>query len=902
MSYQALARKWRPQIFGQLVGQTHVVTALSNALNNDRLHHAYLFTGTRGVGKTTIARIFAKSLNCINGVTAEPCGQCQNCVAIEQGRFVDLVEVDAASRTKVEDTREILDNVQYSPSQGRYKVYLIDEVHMLSRHSFNALLKTLEEPPPHVKFLLATTDPQKLPITILSRCLQFSLKALTAEQIQQQLAHVLSAENLPFEPAGITQLANAANGSMRDALSLTDQAVAQGNGQVAESVVRTMLGMLDEHHIAALLMAVTSGDFSQVMAAIEQLSLAAVEPEQALLELINAFHQIALVQVLPSYSGLNPALERELTSLAQQLNPELVQLYYQILLDGRKDLPFAANPRSGLEMTLLRALSFTPVNGVAPSVIINEQPASLVDNSQLNTQEKKTAELGPSSNKEANANLDVVDVSVYVDDPQATNQQKSLNANKNASLEVSAEASKEQQLEQAFSQSSIIAESSLESATEPNVVDGEPNVGLMVEDHLGMAMASQFNDDAYEPDHNAAYAQPMTANERAYRLDDLAAQQTQIEALAASQGYQEFATDPSVNREYNEGENQPTGDKSIAPDIGSEVQVEEQPNESQHTAAELNPESSISDSFDVFGALQGIRAQKEALVKETKDSDSALNLTNQAPASRSEQTPQNEVNPVNHPSSAVQPFGDEQPDEDAPPWVDELSGDMFAEPASDNTVEHNLNGSVDPLLISATHTTGYSAGDATHVNQTQQEPEVESAIIEPPHAVATQEALNDETPFSAVPETQLAPSESLESLSLQQKVREGVVKSAEVDLWAKLVDSADLVGLQRQFALHSTLEKQGSDIVLSLQAEHAHLDTENNRQKLTAALHNALHEPINLKVMIANQAQVTPFNIQSHIDGERLAYAKELIHNDPNVIALQQMFDAKVDEESIKPL
>ncbi|MEC9277434.1 MAG: DNA polymerase III subunit gamma/tau, partial [Pseudomonadota bacterium] len=265
MSYQVLARKWRPGKFSELVGQEHVVSAISNALDNDRLHHAYLFTGTRGVGKTTIARIFSKSLNCEEGQGANPCGQCNTCKEIEQGNYVDLLEIDAASRTKVEDTRELLDNVQYKPTRGRYKVYLIDEVHMLSKHSFNALLKTLEEPPPHVKFLLATTDPQKLPITILSRCLQFNLKAMSREQIVGQLQHILEHEQLPFEPQALTLLARAAQGSMRDALSLTDQAIAQGGNQVLASVVTDMLGLMDKNQLLKVVHAVVSKSPADVL-------------------------------------------------------------------------------------------------------------------------------------------------------------------------------------------------------------------------------------------------------------------------------------------------------------------------------------------------------------------------------------------------------------------------------------------------------------------------------------------------------------------------------------------------------------------------------------------------------------------------------------------------------------
>ncbi|MGY0645756.1 MAG: DNA polymerase III subunit gamma/tau, partial [Paraglaciecola chathamensis] len=361
MSYQVLARKWRPNNFSELVGQEHVVAAISNALDNDRLHHAYLFTGTRGVGKTTIARIFSKSLNCELGMGSKPCGQCSTCVEIEQGNFVDLLEIDAASRTKVEDTRELLDNVQYRPTRGRYKVYLIDEVHMLSKHSFNALLKTLEEPPPHVKFLLATTDPQKLPITILSRCLQFNLKALSRAQIAQQLKHVFNQEQLENEPEALAQLARAAQGSMRDALSLSDQAIAQGNGNVSLSIVTDMLGLMDKTQVLKLLNAVLNKQNDLVFELVELMSEQAVDYSQVLNELMSLLHQVALTQFVPDACKLETISARAIYQLAKNAVPEHIQLLYQITLQGKRDMPFAADARTGLEMTLLRMLAFSPV-------------------------------------------------------------------------------------------------------------------------------------------------------------------------------------------------------------------------------------------------------------------------------------------------------------------------------------------------------------------------------------------------------------------------------------------------------------------------------------------------------------------------------------------------------------
>lgn len=361
MSYQVLARKWRPQTFADVVGQEHVLTALVNGLSLGRIHHAYLFSGTRGVGKTSIARLLAKGLNCETGITATPCGVCDNCREIEQGRFVDLIEIDAASRTKVEDTRDLLDNVQYAPARGRFKVYLIDEVHMLSRHSFNALLKTLEEPPAHVKFLLATTDPQKLPVTILSRCLQFHLKALDVEQIRHQLEHILNEEHIAHEPRALQLLSRAADGSLRDALSLTDQAIASGDGQVSTQAVSAMLGTLDDDQALSLVEAVVDANGERVMSLINEAAARGIEWEALLVEMLSLLHRIAMVQLSPAALGSDmAAIEQRMRELARTVPPGDLQLYYQTLLIGRKELPWAPDRRMGVEMTLLRALAFHP--------------------------------------------------------------------------------------------------------------------------------------------------------------------------------------------------------------------------------------------------------------------------------------------------------------------------------------------------------------------------------------------------------------------------------------------------------------------------------------------------------------------------------------------------------------
>ncbi|MCW8888211.1 MAG: DNA polymerase III subunit gamma/tau [Gammaproteobacteria bacterium] len=368
MSYQVLARRWRPRNFSQMVGQLHALKPLINALDHDRLHHAFLFTGTRGVGKTTLARILAKSINCEEGLSSTPCGKCNSCLEIDEGRFVDLIEVDAASRTKVDDTRELLDNVQYVPTRGRYKVYLIDEVHMLSKHSFNALLKTLEEPPPHVKFIFATTDPQKLPATILSRCLQFNLKQLTVEEIQGHLAHILTEEQVVYSEEALWEIALAAHGSMRDALSLLDQAVSYGNGELRNDEVREMLGTIDRTRIVQLLHSLISGDGVAMLDEIEQIGQLGGDYNNALNGINHALQQIAIYQVIPDSSHERFGEAEQLRELAAQVDRETIQLYYQIGINGLRDLPLAPDLRSGFEMVMLRMLAFQPQISASQSV------------------------------------------------------------------------------------------------------------------------------------------------------------------------------------------------------------------------------------------------------------------------------------------------------------------------------------------------------------------------------------------------------------------------------------------------------------------------------------------------------------------------------------------------------
>lgn len=392
MSYQALARKWRPKNFTEVVGQGHVVKALANALDQERIHHAYLFTGTRGVGKTTLARIFAKCLNCEQGVTSTPCGSCSACKEIDEGRFIDLIEVDAASRTKVEDTRELLDNVQYSPSRGNYKVYLIDEVHMLSGHSFNALLKTLEEPPPHVKFLLATTDPQKLPITVLSRCLQFNLKRLSNDAISAQLEKLLQAEDISFDKTALHALARSADGSMRDSLSLLDQAIAYSDGNVTDTAIHEMLGTVPREYLHKLMQALANTDAEEIMQCTKELAQLSADFNGLFVDIIEVLHQVALFQAVPSMLETVELDASLIKALGNSLGTEDVQLFYQIALIGKRDLYLSTTPQSALEMTLLRMLSFKPTTCTDSNISSN-----LISGSAAPKKTTKSAE--PSVNR-----------------------------------------------------------------------------------------------------------------------------------------------------------------------------------------------------------------------------------------------------------------------------------------------------------------------------------------------------------------------------------------------------------------------------------------------------------------------------------------------------------------------
>ena len=513
--YQVLARKYRPKNFHELLGQEHVSKALINAIHNQRLHHAYLFTGTRGVGKTTIARILAKCLNCETGVTSEPCGVCTVCQSIDSGRFIDLIEIDAASRTKVEDTRELLDNVPYAPTQGRYKVYLIDEVHMLSTHSFNALLKTLEEPPAHVKFLLATTDPQKLPITIISRCLQFVLRPLPQVALAEYLGTILNKEQISYEPDALWQLSSSAKGSVRDALSLTDQAIAFGNGNVTDEVIRQMLGLIDQADVIAILANIYQQNTQQLTQAIQLLREQVVDAKAVFDRLAETLHQLAILQALPNFDlQINRQQSEQLQQLAQQLPAELLQLYYDIVVKSRENLALANTPMQALEMCLLRLMAFKPLHRnqipLRHPIASNpdsQSPDSQSPDSQLVDTTPSEAIQGAKSSVLAEDSLQVT----VADDSNYSHQANNNQTNNNQAADNSAvfgDAAQSQSSASLPSDNNIDAERVLHSQSDDNLsddnllksasnVDSVDSIQQIIEESIQQGTEQQSFDDSH---------------------------------------------------------------------------------------------------------------------------------------------------------------------------------------------------------------------------------------------------------------------------------------------------------------------------------------------------------------------------------------------------------------------
>ena len=879
MSYQVLARKWRPNRFGELVGQEHVVTAISNALDNNRLHHAYLFSGTRGVGKTTIARIFSKSLNCEQGLSAKPCGQCSTCKEIENGNFIDLLEIDAASRTKVEDTRELLDNVQYKPSRGRYKVYLIDEVHMLSKHSFNALLKTLEEPPPHVKFLLATTDPQKLPVTILSRCLQFNLKALSRTQISQQLDFVLSEEGIQFDKEALSQLARAAQGSMRDALSLTDQAIAQGNGVVGLQIVTDMLGLMDKNQVLKLVHAVVQKDSAKVMQQVELMSIQAPDYALVLAEIMSLFHQIALTQFVPDACKLETISARAIFQLAKSVPAEQIQLLYQIALTGKKDLPHAADARTGLEMTLLRMLAFCPNNIKLDALdIVANTPEVAALPKQTTSQSNNQ-----SSNQLSNhgATEPVVHSSNAPDISDGSN-------GPSISSEIAPYADPVyKSLDQQHAPIAALAEN--------NTTVHQENTAELLPEFSPAPLPKTASETLPElsPELSPELKQEKVAapqiDEAPQSNDDLSAQQQDIMTQAENFGHQPIDYD-----QY-----QPvTLDEQSSEDFSTDYQpvdyenipVQAQASQpSLYQQADAKPNTSTADLIALRNKLKQSQNNKGEGAEQVKKSESstpfnlaAIRKQNQEaetkPAANDEQLSQSiQTASVTSP----EPQGNSSPIADhildnAPPWP--VENESQATSAFTSEVTPAATPEVTPMFSSE------PTPALTHVVS----PFLAGKNLDEVEFFDSNAHLDEEN----VGEVSLHIPAFLPN-------KQKVLKALQVDDWSRLIEDMQVTALTKQLALHSAFNQQGNMVKLTLLETKIHLISDTAQQQLKDALCLALNEPIELEIELGQPIN-TPYALQLKVNQVRNEYAREVVKSDLGIQLLQQQFSAKIDEDSIQ--
>ncbi|MBO0397607.1 DNA polymerase III subunit gamma/tau [Aeromonas veronii] len=856
MSYQVLARKWRPHTFEQVVGQQHVLTALTNALDQGRLHHAYLLSGTRGVGKTTIARILAKSLNCEQGISSHPCGVCDTCREIDQGNFVDLLEIDAASRTKVEDTRELLDNVQYRPARGRFKVYLIDEVHMLSRHSFNALLKTLEEPPPYVKFLLATTDPQKLPITILSRCLQFHLKSLDQTQIAKQLEWVLDQEGQPFEPRALLALAKAADGSMRDALSLTDQALAHGNGSVRLDSVLAMLGTLDHRHLHQLLEAILRQDAPATMAKITEIATLGPDFDQLHAELEGLLHRIAMAQLLPASVQEQGADADSLLQLAKAMSPEEVQLCYQIVLGGRKDLPWAPDGRTALEMTCLRMLAFSPRRDVLHPASLTALPPSMTSSAASSA----TSVASLPGKRPAAESATVAPISGAVPAPLASPVA-----------------------------STPVATSAVPAVdvSLPSMVDDIGNPADSEEEAQAAELFSQQDEllreatgMGYQPDPALSAAQPADVDERAPAAADT--DHSRGESLTAS-------IEPAL---------EPTTTPVSAPEAVSAV------SSMQSLLGKRNMLRSRQRGQDA-PAVPAPRAVPVAPARPV--APAAAPVVTQQPAPVSQPAGQgvatmghyDELPPVDLYGDGYEPQGDNGDYEEylnqgfaeQTPVISHASVTAPAQPSDLPPWDLDGQPSYRPGERSA-------AAPAVTPAPATQPPVATTAVVTAPvtqdePAQPVMDTIDwDELESDSEPQegeaTRLIPSSLLNGCG---------------DAWAELIAHTQVGGRLRQLAINSVMTREGDKVLLTLKPEQRHLVSDKARADLAEIIGPALGQPVQVEVTLGVVPdQETPLEIEHRLYlGVREQVTRDL-EQDPNVQFLVQRFGAVLHHESIEPL
>ena len=867
MSYQVLARKWRPHTFEQVVGQQHVLTALTNALDQGRLHHAYLLSGTRGVGKTTIARILAKSLNCEQGISSHPCGVCDTCREIDQGNFVDLLEIDAASRTKVEDTRELLDNVQYRPARGRFKVYLIDEVHMLSRHSFNALLKTLEEPPPYVKFLLATTDPQKLPITILSRCLQFHLKSLDQTQIAKQLEWVLDQEGQPFEPRALLALAKAADGSMRDALSLTDQALAHGNGSVRLDSVLAMLGTLDHRHLHQLLEAILRQDAPATMAKITEIATLGPDFDQLHAELEGLLHRIAMAQLLPASVQEQGADADSLLQLAKAMSPEEVQLCYQIVLGGRKDLPWAPDGRTALEMTCLRMLAFSPRRDALHPASLTALPPSMTSSAASSA----TPVASLPGKRPAAESAAVAPISGAVPAPLA----------------------------------SPVASTPVATSAVPAV---DVSLPAMTDD----------------------IGNPADSEEEEAQAAELFSQQDELLREAAGMGYQPEPALPHAQPDVPaHSVEQPADADDRAPyaadtdySRGESLTASIQPALEPTTAPVSAPEavSAVSSMQSLLGKRNMLRSRQRGQDAPAAPAPRAVPVAPARPVAPA-------VAPVvtQQPAPVSQPAGQGMATmghyDDLPP-VD-LYGDSYEPQVDNGDYEEYLNQGFAEKTQVMSHAPVTAPAQPTDLppwdldGQPSYRPGERSAAAPAVTPTPATQPPVASTAVAAAPVTQDEPSQPVmetidwDELESDSEPQEGeatrLIPSSLLngcgDPWAELIAHTQVGGRLRQLAINSVMTREGDKVLLTLKPEQRHLVSDKARADLAEIIGPALGQPVQVEVTLGVVPdQETPLEIEHRLYfGVREQVTRDL-EQDPNVQFLVQRFGAVLHHESIEPL
>ena len=934
MSYQVLARKWRPATFEQMVGQSHVLHALTNALSQQRLHHAYLFSGTRGVGKTSLARLFAKGLNCEKGVTASPCGQCSSCIEISEGRFVDLIEVDAASRTKVDDTRELLDNVQYRPSRGRYKVYLIDEVHMLSRSSFNALLKTLEEPPEHVKFLLATTDPQRLPVTVLSRCLQFNLKSLTLEEIEQQLTHVLSQEQLSFEPQALKLLAKSANGSMRDALSLTDQAIAFGAGQVKLTQVQTMLGSIDEHHVITLLNALIQGDIENLMQVTAKVLSFGADPQEVLRSLLELLHQITLSQFAPAAAQLSIYSE-QITAFAEQISPEQIQLYYQLLLTGRKDLPHAPDPKSGLEMALLRAVTFVP-----------EVPVkrwSVAEPATITVPEVKSVSQLERDNVNSNAHPPKEQSSV--DGSSADQSSVDSSSNSGSSEDSSSEDSPAASQESSDDDSDLLNSLNSEQAL---ILSQASSQGM----EQGAAVESPVEAVAVQ---GVASELPKIVETQFVKAEPVETEPVETEAAVNdAPAVETLVVDPGANIERKDEEPQ---SQQLKPSV-----TDKQSDDTRQTEAQVTPESVTEQSIpelsvsspnsmpDEYYAAQDAQfdAQTDAYDDHPQQMDEYLpfdSLAQGNPGASDSELNQGNSAAVTSPApdvaeddildavlaardSLLTELVESEPKESGGKKP-EAERQSFVPPSRKPALSESESNAVDEgvhELGDQVETQEHEGADSQIEDRPPWEEQESSVSLSGESSKAAEEMLD--TPVhdavkgeeSHVEQVAGAQTQSHTSTSVTAGVSQseshvsaepmpgklvvsgdGEITGHDIDLkWYRLMSALDVGGRVRQLAVNSVCHEFISPIPLLLKPNQKHLAADIAIVQLEEALSRALENETKVTIEVGvDEVRETPLEIRQRFHRELLAEAQQGLMSDSNIQWLMSQMDAEFENDSL---